>query len=252
MRGERRLFRFLAPYPPLVNTDSTHNGIRSVMPHVQKSASREELSSDRATVKFSGRESSTSQVQEHLRLAALGEKIVNTLKESHRSTTVSIPPGVSDRDALDALNAYALKKLGREIFAEKTLESLMEVPQNHHGVSRGARSHNVTLLVDDTASRSFREVGQKLAKRQLERADPVATAIALAVTVIDRGGESPVGELGIRTTSPHTTLYYLEVKGQVLALKTDPNSRNEGVWAAGSPIKRGATGGFFGLGALFR
>jgi hypothetical protein len=146
-----------------------------------------------------------------LHAGALIEGSLTSLSRKGFSTLrVTIPEGISDIQALDALNTVARKKLGCELIDRKN-QRKFEALASESEPNLARREYLVILLVDGTENRDHHQSVKRLSSRDLTPADPLSTAIVLLASTIRGKGECFVRDYTMRTSYPDVSLSFVKM-----------------------------------------
>jgi hypothetical protein len=180
-----------------------------------------------------------------------GPAICNSLEEDGTRSSVRIPKGMTDIDALDALNAESLTRYRREIFCDESIRQLAVWAKNHQRGLSHLRTYSVVLFVDETANRDAFKAERVLDKMRLEPgiklapADPVEVAIVLAAHVLGATGETRANTLCIRTASSEMSFSYIETSRMIHLVKRDAEVRNPNIVMAATAVTAPERSGLF-------
>jgi hypothetical protein len=180
-----------------------------------------------------------------------GPAICNSLEEDGTRSSVRIPRGMTDIDALHALNAESLTRYGREIFSAESIRQLADWAENHHRRLSHLRTYSVELFVKKTAGRDAFKAERVLDKMRLEPgvklapADPVEVAIVLAAHVLRAKGETRANTLCIRTASSEMSFSYIEMSRMIHLVKRDAEVRNPNIVMAATAVPAPERSGLF-------
>ena len=153
-------------------------------------------------------------------LTSLSRKGFSTLR-------VTIPKGVSDIEALDALNTVARRKLGCEFIDPKNRRKFEAVASwSEPNLER--RDYSVILLVDGTENRDYHQSVKRLTSCELTPADPLPTAIVLLASTIRGKGECFVADYTMRTSDADVSLSFVKMRQKLIVrderLSPDPQT----------------------------
>ena len=179
-----------------------------------------------------------------LKLARAGAEIVKSLVESDTRSTITLPRDITDQEALLALNALSEQTRGRRLFSDPCLFALDYWASVNREPCTHRRTYPVELFVRATASHDAWEADRALSKVRIETgmrlqpADPVETALVLGAHALSHRGETPAQHFEIRTASTQITLIYLRLRQEIMLTERNPETRNESVLTAASPVPR--------------
>lgn len=191
-----------------------------------------------------------------LKLARAGAEIVKSLFESENRSSITVPSGMTDQEALVGLNALSQQTHGRHLFSDATLLALDYWATVNREPLSHRRTYPVELFVEATAAHDAWEAYRALSKVRIEPgmhlqpADPMEAALVLGAHVLYHRGETPAQHLELRTGCERITLIYLRLRQEIMLTERDPATRHDSVLTAGSPIAREPSRGI--LGALKR
>ena len=179
-----------------------------------------------------------------LKLARAGAEIVKSLVEPGTRSSITLPRGITDSEALLALNALSEQTRGRRLFSEPCLFALDYWASVNREPCTHRRTYPVELFVRATASHDAWEADRALSKVRIETgmrlqpADPVETALVLGAHALSHRGETTTQHFEIRTASTQITLIYVRLRQEIMLTGRNPETRNESVLTAASPVPR--------------
>lgn len=188
-----------------------------------------------------------------LKRARAGAEIVKSLIESETRSSITVPNGMTDYEALLALNALRQQITGKPLFSEASLLALDDWATVNREPLSHRRTYPVALFIKETAAHDAWEVSRALAKVKIEAgmrlqpADPLEAALVLGAHVLHHRGETPAQHLEIRTASDQITLTYFGLRQEIMLTERDPATRNDSVLMAASPIPCEPSRGMLGV-----
>ena len=180
-----------------------------------------------------------------------GPAICNSLEGDGTRSSVRIPRGMTDIDALHALNAESVNRNGKEIFSSETLQQLGVWINKHRSPSTHLRTYSVVLFVDETADRDAFQAERVLDKMRLEPgvklapADPVEVAIVLGAHVLRARGETRANTLCIRTANSEMSFSYIGMRGMIHLETRDEEVRSQNIVMAATAVPAPERPGLF-------
>ena len=140
---------------------------------------------------------------------ATAEKILSSLNVKDGFAQLTIPAGLSDIEAMKALNAYFREKLpqfGRAAIWEGDLDWYAKQAGVKGRDVNAERKINIQMVVPDTAGLSRYSQGKELKEKGMTFAAPEEVASVAAAYACKNNGEDIFKDLWVRTTVPGVAL----------------------------------------------
>jgi hypothetical protein len=191
-----------------------------------------------------------------LKFARAGAEIVKSLVETETRSSITVPSGMTDQEALRALNSLSERTTGRHLFSDATLLALDSWATVNRPPLSHRRTYPIELFVEATAARDAWEAYRALSKVRVEPgirlqpADPMEAALVFGAHVLYHRGETTAQHLELRTACEEITLTYFKLRREIMLSERDPATRHDTVLTAASPIAREPSRGI--LGSLMR